>query len=202
SGAGSMLYHQMIDIAAYIMSLDDKPIEPKTAKIVLTGTEDRLVGVGMSLEFRLRDLMPHLSSMLKRTSEVSEEMVEWFIQKLPLNRVVDVSMNLKKEVLTQIEEQYYNCDTIDQFLKIKLNPRDLYPTLLNLDFYELSGLNVPGEQLMDDELEKDSVYAADVEAPEGYISWPNYIGIITRILFLQFGSSIKKSVLDLFSARR
>ncbi|HEY9840823.1 MAG TPA: hypothetical protein V6D23_10235 [Candidatus Obscuribacterales bacterium] len=197
-----MLYHQMIDIAAYIMSLDDKPIEPKTAKIVLTGTEDRLVGVGMSLEFRLRDLMPHLSSMLKRTSEVSEEMVEWFIQKLPLNRVVDVSMNLKKEVLTQIEEQYYNCDTIDQFLKIKLNPRDLYPTLLNLDFYELSGLNVPGEQLMDDELEKDSVYAADVEAPEGYISWPNYIGIITRILFLQFGSSIKKSVLDLFSARR
>ncbi|MEZ0371572.1 MAG: hypothetical protein ACAI44_20950 [Candidatus Sericytochromatia bacterium] len=197
-----MLYHQMIDIAAYIMSLDDKPIEPKTAKIVLTGTEDRLVGVGMSLEFRLRDLMPHLSSMLKRTSEVSEEMVEWFIQKLPLNRVVDVSMNLKKEVLTQIEELYYNCDTIDQFLKIKLNPRDLYPTLLNLDFYELSGLNVPGEQLMDDEVEKDSVYAADVEAPEGYISWPNYIGIITRILFLQFGSSIKKSVLDLFSARR
>lgn len=197
-----MLYHQMIDIGAYIMSLDDKPIEPKAAKIVLTGTEDRLVGVGMSLEFRLRDLMPHLSSMLKRTSEVSEEMVEWFIQKLPLNRVVDVSMNLKKEVLTQIEELYYNCDTIDQFLKIKLNPRDLYPTLLNLDFYELSGLNVPGEQLMDEEIEKDSVYAVDVEAPDGYISWPNYIGILTRILFLQFGSSVKKSVLDLFSARR
>lgn len=197
-----MLYHQMIDIGAYIMSLDDKPIEPKSAKIVLTGTEDRLVGVGMSLEFRLRDLMPHLSSMLKRTSEVSEEMVEWFIQKLPLNRVVDVSMNLKKEVLTQIEELYYSCDTIDQFLKIKLNPRDLYPTLLNLDFYELSGLNVPGEQLMDEEIEKDSVYAVDVEAPDGYISWPNYIGILTRILFLQFGSSVKKSVLDLFSARR
>lgn len=197
-----MLYHQMIDIGAYIMSLDDKPIEPKSAKIVLTGTEDRLVGVGMSLEFRLRDLMPHLSSMLKRTSEVSEEMVEWFIQKLPLNRVVDVSMNLKKEVLSQIEELYYGCDTIDQFLKIKLNPRDLYPTLLNLDFYELSGMNVPGEQMMDEEIEKDSVYAVDVEAPDGYISWPNYIGILTRILFLQFGSSVKKSVLDLFSARR
>lgn len=197
-----MLYHQMIDIAAYIMSLDDKPIEPKAAKIVLTGTEDRLVGVGMSLEFRLRDLMPHLSSMLKRTSEVSEEMVEWFIQKLPLNRVVEVSMNLKKEVLSQIEELYYNCDTIDQFLKIKLNPRDMYPTLLNLDFYELAGLNVPGEQILDEEMEKESVYAVDVEAPDGYISWPNYIGILTRIIFLQFGSSVKKSVLDLFSARR
>ncbi|PKL76937.1 MAG: hypothetical protein CVV27_07705 [Candidatus Melainabacteria bacterium HGW-Melainabacteria-1] len=197
-----MLYHQMIDIAAYIMSLDDKPIEPKAAKIVLTGTEDRLVGVGMSLEFRLRDLMPHLSSMLKRTSEVSEEMVEWFIQKLPLNRVVEVSMNLKKEVLSQIEELYYNCDTIDQFLKIKLNPRDMYPTLLNLDFYELAGLNVPGEQILDEEMEKESVYAVDVEAPDGYISWPNYIGILTRIIFLQFGSSVKKSVMDLFSARR
>ncbi len=197
-----MLYHQMIDIGAYIMSLDEKPIEPKSAKIVLTGTEDRLVGVGMSLEFRLRDLMPYLSSMLKRTSEVSEEMVEWFIQKLPLNRVVDVSMNLKKEILQQIEEMYYGCDTIDQFLKIKLNPRDMYPTLLNLDFYELSGMNVPGEQLMDEELEKDSVFAVDVEAPDGYISWPNYIGIITRIVFLQFGSSLKKSVFDLFSARK
>lgn len=197
-----MLYHQMIDIGAYIMSLDDKPIEPKSAKIVLTGTEDRLVGVGMTLEFRLRDLMPYLSSMLKRTSEVSEEMVEWFIQKLPLNRVVDVSMNLKKEILQQIEEMYYGCDTIDQFLKIKLNPRDMYPTLLNLDFYELSGMNVPGEQLMDEELEKDSVFSVDVEAPDGYISWPNYIGIITRIIFLQFGSSLKKSVFDLFSARK
>ncbi len=197
-----MLYHQMIDIGAYIMALDDKPIEPKSAKIVLTGTEDRLVGVGMSMEFRLRDLMPHLSSMLKRTSEVSEEMVEWFIQKLPLNRVVDVSMNLKKEVLAQVEEMYYGCDTIDQFLKIKLNPRDLYATLLNLDFYELAGLNVPGEQMLDEEIERESVFAVDAEAPDGYISWPNYMGILTRILFLQFGSSVKKSVLDLFSARK
>lgn len=197
-----MLYHQMIDIGAYIMSLDEKPIEPKAAKIVLTGTEDHLVGVGVSLEFRLRDLMPHLSSMLKRTSEVSEEMVEWFIQKLPLNRLVEVSMNLKKEILQQIEDLYYGCDTIDQFLKIKLNPRDMYPTLLNLDFYELAGLNVSGEQVMDEEIERESVFSVDAEAPEGYISWPNYIGILTRLFFVQFGSSVKKSVLDLFSARK
>lgn len=197
-----MLYHQMIDIGAYIMSLDEKPIEPKSAKIVLTGTEDHLVGIGVSIEFRLRDLMPHLSSMLKRTSEVSEEMVEWFIQKLPLNRVVEISMNLKKEVLQQIEDMYYGCDTIDQFLKIKLNPRDMYPTLLNLDFYELAGMNVAGDQIVDEEVERDSVYSADSEAPEGYISWPNYIGILTRLFFVQFGSSVKKSVLDLFSSRK
>lgn len=197
-----MLYHQMIDIGAYIMSLDEKPIEPKSAKIVLTGTEDRLVNVGMSIEFRLRDLMPHLSSMLKRTSEVSEEMVEWFIQKLPLNRVVEVSMNLKREIMDQIEESYYNCETIDQFLKVKLNPRDMYPTLLNLDFFELAGLNVAGEQVMDEELEKESVFSTEGDTPDGYISWPNYIGIVTRLLFIQFGSSVKKSVFDLFSARK
>lgn len=197
-----MLYHQMIDIGAYIMSLDEKPIEPKAAKIVLTGTEDRIVNVGVSIEFRLRDLMPHLSSMLKRTSEVSEEMVEWFIQKLPLNRVVEVSMNLKKEIMERIEESYYKCDTIDQFLKIKLNPRDMYPTLLNLDFYELSGLNVAGEKIVDEEIERESVFASDAEAPDGYISWSNYMGVLTRLLFIQFGSSVRKSVVDLFSARK
>lgn len=197
-----MLYHQMIDIGAYIMSLDDKPIDPQSAKIILTGTEDRLVGVGVNLEFRLRDLMPHLSSMLKRTTEVSEEMVEWFIQKLPLNRVVEVSMNLKKEVLSQIEESYYHCDTIDQFLKIKLNPRDMYPTLLNLDFYELSGLNVAGEQVIDEEKEKESVFSSEHETPDGYISWPAYLGLLFRLLFVQSGSALKKSFLDLFSARR
>lgn len=197
-----MLYHQMIDIGAYILSLDEKPIEPKAAKIILTGTEDRLVGVGMSLEFRLRDLMPHLSSMLKRTTEVSEEMVEWFIQKLPLNRVVEASFNLKKEILAQVEEGYYNCETIDQFLKVKLNPRDMYPTLLNLDFYELSGLNVAGEQVVDEEVERDSVFSTEGESSDGYISWPNYIGVLSRLLFVQFGSVIKKSVLDLFSARK
>jgi len=197
-----MLYHQMIDIGAYILSLDEKPIEPQSAKIILTGTEDRLVGIGVSVEFRLRDLMPHLSSMLKRTSEVSEEMVEWFIQKLPLNRLVDVSMNLKKEVMQQIEDMYYGCDTIDQFLKIKLNPRDMYPTLLNLDFYELAGLNVAGEQVMDEEIEKESAFSNEGSTPDGYISWPNYIGILTRLIFIQFGSSVKKSVLDLFSARK
>ncbi len=197
-----MLYHQMIDIGAYIMSLDEKPIEPKAAKIVLTGTEDRIVNVGVSIEFRLRDLMPHLSSMLKRTSEVSEEMVEWFIQKLPLNRVVEVSMNLKKEIMERVEESYYKCDTIDQFLKIKLNPRDMYPTLLNLDFYELSGLNVAGEKIVDEEIERESVFASDAEAPDGYISWSNYMGVLTRLLFIQFGSSVRKSVVDLFSARK
>lgn len=197
-----MLYHQMIDIGAYILSLDEKPIEPKSAKIILTGTEDRLVGVGVSVEFRLRDLMPYLSSMLKRTSEVSEEMVEWFIQKLPLNRLVEVSMNLKKEVMAQIEDMYYGCDTIDQFLKIKLNPRDMYPTLLNLDFYELAGLNVAGEQILDEEIERESAFSNEGETPDGYISWPNYIGILTRLIFIQFGSSVKKSVLDLFSARK
>ncbi|MBF2054302.1 MAG: hypothetical protein IGS03_12695 [Candidatus Sericytochromatia bacterium] len=197
-----MLYHQMIDIGAYILSLDEKPIEPKSAKIILTGTEDRLVGVGVCVEFRLRDLMPYLNSMLKRTSEVSEEMVEWFIQKLPLNRLVEVSMNLKKEIMNQIEEMYYGCDTIDQFLKIKLNPRDMYPTLLNLDFYELAGLNVAGEQILDEEIERDSAFSNEGETPDGYISWPNYIGILTRLIFIQFGSSVKKSVLDLFSARK
>jgi hypothetical protein len=192
----------MIDIGAYILSLDEKPIEPKSAKIILTGTEDRLVGVGVSLEFRLRDLMPHLSSMLKRTTEVSEEMVEWFIQKLPLNRVVEVSLNLKKEIMSQVEDTYYGCDTIDQFLKIKLNPRDMYPTLLNLDFYELSGMNVAGEQVVDEDAERDSVFSNEGETPDGYISWPNYIGVLSRLLFVQFGSVIKKSVLDLFSARK
>lgn len=197
-----MLYHQMIDIGAYIMSLDEKPIEPKSAKIVLTGTEDRIVNVGVSIEFRLRDLMPHLSSMLKRTSEVSEEMVEWFIQKLPLNRVVEISMNLKKEIMDRVEDSYYKCDTIDQFLKIKLNPRDMYPTLLNLDFYELSGMNVAGEKIVDEEVERESVYSTDADAPDGYISWGNYMGVLTRLLFIQFGSSVRKSVVDLFSPSR
>lgn len=197
-----MLYHQMIDIGAYIMSLDEKPIEPKSAKIVLTGTEDRIVNVGVSIEFRLRDLMPHLSSMLKRTSEVSEEMVEWFIQRLPLNRVVEISMNLKKEIMERVEDAYYKCDTIDQFLKIKLNARDMYPTLLNLDFYELSGMNVAGEKIVDEEVERESVYATDADAPDGYISWSNYMGVLTRLLFIQFGSSVRKSVVDLFSPSR
>ncbi len=197
-----MLYHQMIDIGAYIMSLDEKPIEPKSAKIVLTGTEDKIVNVGMSIEFRLRDLIPHLSSMLKRTSEVSEEMVEWFIQKLPLNRVVEVSMNLKKEIMGRIEDSYYKCDTIDQFLKVKLNPRDMYPTLLNLDFYELAGMNVAGEKAVDEEIERDSVFSNEGDTPDGYISWGNYMGVLTRLLFIQFGSSVRKSVVDLFSARK
>ena len=192
----------MIDIGAYIMSLDEKPIEPKSAKIVLTGTEDRIVNVGVSIEFRLRDLMPHLSSMLKRTSEVSEEMVEWFIQRLPLNRVVEISMNLKKEIMERVEDAYYKCDTIDQFLKIKLNARDMYPTLLNLDFYELSGMNVAGEKIVDEEVERESVYATDADAPDGYISWSNYMGVLTRLLFIQFGSSVRKSVVDLFSPSR
>ena len=197
-----MLYHQMIDIGAYIMSLDEKPIEPKSAKIVLTGTEDKIVNVGVSIEFRLRDLIPHLSSMLKRTSEVSEEMVEWFIQKLPLNRVVEVSMNLKKEIMNRIEDSYYKCDTIDQFLKVKLNPRDMYPTLLNLDFYELAGMNVAGEKVGDEEIERESVFSTDSETPDGYISWSNYMGVLSRLLVFQFGSSVRKSFVDLFSSRK
>lgn len=197
-----MLYHQAIDIGAYILSLEEKPIEPKSARIILTGTEDKLVGVGMSIEFRLRDLNMIIGSLLKRTTEVSEEMVTWFTESLPLNRIIEISLNLNKNVFSQIEPSYYNCDTIDQFLKFKLQQRDMHPTLLNLDVYELCGLNVSGENIVDEEeLKRDSVFSKD-DTPDGYISLPDYLGIIFRLLFVQFGSSVKRSIVDLFSARR
>lgn len=197
-----MLFHQVINIGAYILTLDEKPVEPKEAKIVLTGTEDRLVNVGMNLQFRLRDLTVIIGSMLKRSTEISEEMVEWFLESLPLNRTIDTAMNLNKDIFNRIEDQYYKCSNIDQFLKIKTNNRDMYPTLLNLDSYELVGLDVVGEKVEEEDEDMESVFSDSDSVGDGYISLAEYIGIVSRLLFTQIGSGIKAGVIDLFSARR
>ena len=63
-------------------------------------------------------------------------------------------------------------------------------------------MNVAGEKIVDEEVERESVYATDADAPDGYISWSNYMGVLTRLLFIQFGSSVRKSVVDLFSPSR
>ena len=92
-----MLYHQIIDIGAYILFLDEKPIDHKAARMVLTGTEDKLVSVGFNVDFRLRDLKSHVSNILKRSLSISEEMVDWFFESLPITRTVAASFNLNKE---------------------------------------------------------------------------------------------------------
>ena len=129
-----MLYHQVIDIGAYILFLDEKPIEPKAAKIILTGTEDKLVSIGFNVDFRLRDLKAHISNILKRSIAISEEMVEWFFEHMPINRTIATSFNLNKDMFKGLEDKYYECETIDQFLRVKVDSNAIVSPLLNLEF--------------------------------------------------------------------
>lgn len=195
-----MLYHQVIDIGAYILFLDEKPIEPKMAKIILTGTEDKLVGISFNIQFRLRDLMVHLSNILKRSSEISEEMVDFFLENVPLNRTVATSFNLNKTIFKELEENYYKCETIDQFLKIKPDPTAIVAPLLNLDLYELVGLEIVPEDLeLKDDLTPEFSGANSSRETDSLFS---YLGVISRLIFIQLGTAIKATLVDLFSAKR
>lgn len=194
-----MLYHQMIDIGAYILFLDGLPIEPRSARIVLTGTEDKLTAVGFDIHFRLRDLLGHMGNILQRSHTISDEMVEWFLENLPIHRTVATSFNLDKKVFRQLEESYYECQTIDQFLKIKLDPDDTVPPLLNLDLYELVGL-----ELVPDEEDAVAIQQAQFSGSSNAVddSFLAYVGVISKLFFVQVGSAIKAAVYDLFSVRR
>lgn len=156
-----MLYHQVIDIGAYILFLDEKPIEPKAARIVLTGTEDKLVSVGFNVDFRLRDLKAHISNILKRSLAISEEMVEWFFENLPITRTISASFNLNKDIFKNLEDKYYECETIDQFLRVKTDSTAIVGPLLNLDYYELVGLEIVSDEEEEEDLFSDSYMVAE-----------------------------------------
>lgn len=196
-----MLYHQVIDIGAYILFLDDKPIEPKIAEIVLTGTEDKLVGAGFHIQFRLRDLLQHISNILKRSPQISEEMVDWFLENLPITRTIACSFELNKEVFKEIEPAYYNCETIDQFLKVKPDNTAIISPLLNLDLYELVGMELATEDesaVGPDELALGFSGSSNVKQE----SMTTVVGVGIKMAAVQVGSILKSALLDLFSERR
>jgi hypothetical protein len=194
-----MLYHQMIDIGAYILFLDGLPIEPRSARIVLTGTEDKLSAIGFDIHFRLRDLLHHMGNILQRSTTISDEMVDWFLENVPIHRTVATSFNLNKQVFKQLEENYYQCQTIDQFLKTKLDMDDVVPPLLNIDLYELVGL-----ELVPDEMDEVAVQQAQFSGSDNAVdeSFLAYLGVISKLFFVQVGSAIKAALYDLFSVRR
>lgn len=194
-----MLYHQVIDIGAYILFLDEKPIEPKAARIVLTGTEDKLVSVGFNVDFRLRDLKSHISNILKRSVAISEEMVEWFFESLPITRTIAASFNLNKDIFKNLEDKYYECETIDQFLRVKTDNNAVVGPLLNLDFYELVGLEIVSDDESEDLFSDTFMGTAGNEESDSMFS---YFGVISRLIFVQLGTALRAALIELFSARR
>jgi len=191
-----MLYHQSIEIGAYVLFLDGLPIEPKSARIVLTGSEDKLVSIGFDIHFRLRDLLGHIHNVLQRSSSISQEMVDWFMESLPITRTIATFFTLNKAVFRSLEDEYYNCESIDQFLKIKLDPSDILPPLLNLELYELVALEV----VTDDTPARDRkkfMGAQNVDETDTAA----YVGVVSRLVATQVTSAVKAAVFDLFSMR-
>jgi len=194
-----MLYHQVIDIGAYILFLDEKPVEPKAARIVLTGTEDKLVSVGFNVDFRLRDLKAHISNILKRSIAISEEMVEWFFDNLPITRTISTSFNLNKDMFKSLEDKYYECETIDQFLRVKPEASAVVSPLLNLDFYELVGLEIVSDEEEEDLFSDTYMGGGDNEKADSMFS---YFGVISRLIFVQMTAALRGALIELFSGRR
>lgn len=194
-----MLYHQVIDIGAYILFLDEKPIEPKAARIILTGTEDKLVSVGFNVDFRLRDLKSHISNILKRSIAISEEMVEWFFDHLPITRTVSTSFNLNKDMFKTLEDKYYSCETIDQFLRVKTDASSIVSPLLNLDFYELVGLEIVSDNEDEDAFKDDYMNTGSNESNDTMFA---YFGVISRLIFVQMAAALKGALFELFSVRK
>lgn len=194
-----MLYHQVIDIGAYILFLDEKPIEPKAAKIILTGTEDKLVSIGFNVDFRLRDLKAHISNILKRSIAISEEMVEWFFEHMPINRTIATSFNLNKDIFKGLEDKYYECETIDQFLRVKVDSNAIVSPLLNLDFYELVGLEIVSDTESDDLFSDGYMSKSSGEQTDSMFS---YFGVISRLMFVQIAAALRGALVELFSDKR
>ena len=195
-----MLYHQIIEIGAYILFLDEKPVEPKRAEIVLTGTEDKLVGIGFQIQFRLRDLVQHISNILKRSPQISEEMVDWFLENLPITRTISASFELNKEIFREIEPAYYACETIDQFLKVKPDGNSIISPLLNLDLYELVGLDLATED--EPAVGPDELALGFAGSSNRDESVAKVVGVGIKLAAVQVGSMLKATLMDLFSERR
>ncbi|MEK7434741.1 MAG: hypothetical protein AABZ74_16525 [Cyanobacteriota bacterium] len=193
-----MLYHQIIDIGAYILFLDEKPIDHKAARMVLTGTEDKLVSVGFNVDFRLRDLKSHVSNILKRSLSISEEMVDWFFESLPITRTVAASFNLNKDIFKTLEDKYYDCETVDQFLRVKVDNSTTSP-LLNLDFYELVGLEIISDEEDENRLSDSYMKAGDDENKDTMFA---YFGVISKLIFVQMFAAMRGALAELFSTKR
>lgn len=193
-----MLYHQIIDIGAYILFLDEKPIDHKAARMVLTGTEDKLVSVGFNVDFRLRDLKSHVSNILKRSLSISEEMVDWFFESLPITRTVAASFNLNKDIFKTLEDKYYDCETVDQFLRVKVDNSTTSP-LLNLDFYELVGLEIISDDEDENRLSDSYMKAGDDENKDTMFA---YFGVISKLIFVQMFAAMRGALAELFSTKK
>lgn len=194
-----MLYHQVIDIGAYILFLDEKPVEPKAARIVLTGTEDKLISVGFNVDFRLRDLKSHITNILKRSISISEEMVEWFFEHMPITRTISTSFTLNKEMFKNLEDKYYSCETIDQFLRVKTDATSIVSPLLNLDFYELVGLEIISDEDDENRFKDDNIGNKGAEYNDTMVA---YFGVISRLIFIQMAAAMRGALFELFSGRK
>ncbi|MBC7473188.1 MAG: hypothetical protein H7263_02765 [Candidatus Sericytochromatia bacterium] len=194
-----MLYHQVIDIGAYILFLDEKPVEPKAARIVLTGTEDKLISVGFNVDFRLRDLKSHITNILKRSISISEEMVEWFFEHMPITRTISTSFTLNKEMFKNLEDKYYSCETIDQFLRVKTDATSIVSPLLNLDFYELVGLEIISDEDDENKFKDDNIGNKGAEYNDTMVA---YFGVISRLIFIQMAAAMRGALFELFSGRK
>ncbi|GIW21242.1 MAG: hypothetical protein KatS3mg068_0249 [Candidatus Sericytochromatia bacterium] len=194
-----MLYHQVIEIGSYVLFLNEKPVEPKAARLVLTGTEDKLVAVGFNVDFRLRDLKAHISNILKRSIAISEEMVEWFFETLPITRTISTSFNLNKDIFKNLEDKYYECETIDQFLRVKIDSNAVVGPLLNLDFYELVGLEIVSDEDSEDLFSNSYLAGDNIEESDSMFA---YFGVISRLILVQITAALRAALIELFSARR
>lgn len=195
-----MLYHQLIDINAYILFLDSQPVEPKMSLLVLTGTEEKLTAIGLHVHFRLRDLLSHITVLLQNSPTMSEEMVDWFLGNMPINRTIALSFSLGKNVYKELEEVYYGCQTVDQFLKTRLDKDDIIAPLLNLDVYELVGMELVTDSMTGEEGEGPGfVGSVNAQQPDTLFA---FLGVVSKMVAVQVGSVLKATLYDLFSVRR
>lgn len=195
-----MLYHQLIDINAYILFLDSQPVEPKLSLLVLTGTEEKLTGIGLHVHFRLRDLLAQLQAVLQNAPTLSEEMVEWFLGNLPINRTIALSFTLSKNIFKELEDSYYDCQTVDQFLKTRLDRDDIIAPLLNLDMYELVGMELVTDAMSPEEGEVPGFSgSANAQQPDSLFA---FLGVVSKMVAVQVGSVLKATLYDLFSVKR
>lgn len=195
-----MLYHQLIDINAYILFLDTQPVEPKLSLLVLTGTEEKLTAIGLHVHFRLRDLLSQIQVILQNAPTMSEEMVDWFLGNLPINRTIAMSFTMSKKVFKELEDSYYACQTVDQFLKTRLDRDDIIAPLLNLDMYELVGMELVTDAMSQDDVEGPGFSgSANAQQPDSLFS---FLGVVSKMVAVQVGSVLRATLYDLFSVKR
>ncbi len=103
-----------------------------------------------------------------------------------------------KDIFKTLEDKYYDCETVDQFLRVKVDNSTTSP-LLNLDFYELVGLEIISDDEDENRLSDSYMKAGDDENKDTMFA---YFGVISKLIFVQMFAAMRGALAELFSTKR